>query len=311
MTPIKRRLPPTLLLTGAAFIAALFALLMFLLVGLPTTALAQFPSNDATLSGLTVSPRDIIGFEADRTAYEVGVASTVAQATITVTKSDSGAAVVYSGTDADLNTAGHQVNLSAGRNEVTVTVTAADTTTTATYTVRVNLGVADDYGWKAVDDLDGLIAAGNDFPTGIWSDGTTVWVPDTSDDKIYAYNTDGTRDNTKDFDALSAAGNGNPRGIWSDGATMWVADSTDDKLYAYHITDQTRDSDREFDTLNGAGNTTLGDIWSDGTTMWVTDHTDDKIYAYHITDQTRDSDREFDTLSKRATKTPEASGPTA
>ena len=150
----------TLLLTGAAFIAALFALLMFLLVGLPTTALAQSPSNDATLSDLTVSPRDIIGFAADRSAYEVSVASTVTRATITATKSDSGAVMEYSGTDADLNTTGHQVDLSAGANGVTVTVTASDNTTTATYTVRVNRGVTDDYGWKALDDLDGLNISG-------------------------------------------------------------------------------------------------------------------------------------------------------
>ena len=37
-----------------------------LLVGLPATALAQSQSGDATLSALTVSPRDIIGFDADR-----------------------------------------------------------------------------------------------------------------------------------------------------------------------------------------------------------------------------------------------------
>ena len=42
-------------------------------------------STDATLSALTVSPKNIIGFDADRTSYEVGVASTVAQATIAAT----------------------------------------------------------------------------------------------------------------------------------------------------------------------------------------------------------------------------------
>ena len=33
-----------------------------------------------------------------------------------------------------------------------------------------------------------LAAAGNNNPVGIWSDGTTMWVADTADDKIYAYN---------------------------------------------------------------------------------------------------------------------------
>ena len=40
------------------------------------------PSTDATLSALTVSPENIIGFASDRTSYEVGVASTVTEATI-------------------------------------------------------------------------------------------------------------------------------------------------------------------------------------------------------------------------------------
>ena len=36
-------------------------------------------------------------------------------------------------------------------------------------------------------DFDTLIAAGNEDPRGIWSDGTTMWAADYSDDKIYAY----------------------------------------------------------------------------------------------------------------------------
>ena len=180
MKPASRSPVAALTRTGplAAFAALVLMAVVVGVIAFPTKTYAQTPSDDATLSGLTVSPRDIIGFTANRTAYEVGVASTVTQATITATASDSGAAVAYSGTDADATTPGHQVILSAGRNEVTVTVTAADTVTTATYKVRVNLEVTADYGWKAVDDLDGLIAAGNRNPIGVWSDGTTMWVAD-------------------------------------------------------------------------------------------------------------------------------------
>ena len=63
------------------------------------------------------------------------MASTVTQATITATKNDSAATVGYSTTDANDSTSGHQVDLSAGRNRVTVTVTAEDTTTTQTHTI--------------------------------------------------------------------------------------------------------------------------------------------------------------------------------
>ena len=254
-------------------------------------------SSDATLSALTVGPEDIIGFAPDRTTYEVGVASTETRATITATASDSNASVAYSPADADTSTTIHDVDLSAGRNAVTVTVTSEDGSATETYTVSVNRGVSDDYGWKAVDDLDGLIAAGNTSPFGIWSNGTTMWVADLVDDRLYAYNTDGMRDSSKDFDTLDAAGNEGPTGIWSDGATMWVADIMADKIYAYRMSDKERDIGKDFNTLSAADNNNPRDIWSDGATMWVADRGGDKIYAYRMSDKERDSGRDFNALS--------------
>ena len=246
----------------------------------------------ATLSALTVSPKDIIGFVADRTSYEVGVASTVTQATITATKSHSAATVAYSTTDADTS-AGHQLNLSDGRNEVTITVTAEDTTTTGTYTVSINRGVTDAFGWKASDDFDGLITAENNRPRGMWSDGTTMWVTDWIDIKIYAYDmTTKAHDASKDFDTLDAAGNDNPRGIWSDGTTVWVSDYSDEKLYAYDMTTKARDVSKDFDTANLLPT----GIWSDGTTMWVAAQVRAKIYAYDMSTKARDADKDFDTL---------------
>ena len=249
--------------------------------------------TDATLSALTVSPKDIIGFAADRTSYEVGVASTVTQATIVATKSDSDATVAYSTTDADATAADHQVDLSAGRNTVTVTVTAEDTTTTQTYTLSINRGVTADFGWKASDDFDGLITAENDLPRGMWSDETTMWVTDSTDDKIYAYDlATKARDASKDFNTLIAAGNDLPRGIWSNNITMWVVDYADDKIYAYNMTTKARDAGKDFDTAaNPAG------IWSDGTTMWVANQSPAKIYAYDMSTKARDADKDFDTLN--------------
>ena len=246
----------------------------------------------ATLSALTVSPKDIIGFVADRTSYEVGVASTVTQATITATKSHSAATVAYSTTDADTS-AGHQLNLSAGRNEVTITVTAEDTTTTGTYTLSINRGVTDAFGWKASDDFDGLITAENNRPRGMWSDGTTMWVTDWIDIKIYAYDrSTKAHDASKDFDTLDAAGNDNPRGIWSDGTTVWVSDYSDEKLYAYDMTTKARDVSKDFDTANLLPT----GIWSDGTTMWVAAQVRAKIYAYDMSTKARDAGKDFDTL---------------
>ena len=260
-------------------------------------------NDDASLSALSISPKNIIGFAADRTSYEVGVASTVTQATVAATANHPSATVGYSGTDAS-SAAGHQVNLSAGKNTVTVTVTAQDTTTQA-YTVNINRGVTTAYGWKAEDDLDGLIAVGNQVPTGIWSNGTTMWVADFTDDKLYAYQTsDGSRDSNKDFNTLSAAGNNSPIDIWSNGTTMWVADYPDDKLYAYRMSDKARDSGKDFNTLRSAGNGDLGAIWSDNTTMWVADNVDVKLYAYRMSDKARDASKDFGTLSTAGNDSP-------
>ena len=78
---------PGRLIAAAALLLALT--LTMLVYSAP--AQAQILSTDATLSALTVSPRDIIGFAADRPKYSVGVASTVATATVSATPNHSGA----------------------------------------------------------------------------------------------------------------------------------------------------------------------------------------------------------------------------
>ena len=261
---------------------------------LPSPAEAQ--SADATLSALTVSPKDIIGYRSNQVLYHVGVANTVTEATVAATVNDSGASVVITPADADSTVDGHQVTLSEGSNRVNFRVTAENGSSRKTYTVAINRGVTTDYGWKASDDLDGLIAAENRDPGGVWSDGTTFWVADLSDHKIYAYHADGSRNSGQDFDTLEAAGITTPFGIWSDHTTMWVADEQDNKIYAFNMSTKARDAGREFNTLADAGNANPGDIWSDGTTVWVTDLVDLKIYAYNMSTKARDASREFDTL---------------
>ena len=145
---------------------------------------------------------------------------------------------------------------------------------------------------------DFTLHADNDNPYGIWSNSTTMWVSDLSDDHIYAYRmSDRARDTTEEFDL--PADNGNPRGIWSDGTTMWVSDVSDDHIYAYRMSDQSRDTSKEFalaDSNDGAqDNGSPRGIWSDGTTMWVADIGDDKLYAYTLATGARDTSKEFDT----------------
>ncbi len=271
----------------------ILAAVVALATALPASpAHSQTLSDDADLSALAVSPKNINGFAADRTSYEVGVAHDITQATVSATANDSNATVAITPADADTAT-GHQVDLSAGKNAVTVTVTAEDGSTTKAYTVNINRGVSTDYGWKASDDLDGLKAAGNKHPYGLWSNGTTFWVSDTTDNKIYAYNADGTRDSSKDFNTLSAAGNNSPHGIWSDGTTMWVVDNDQDKIYAYRMSDRERDPSKDFNSLH-AGNRDPAGIWSDGETMWVAQSLSAAdIYAYRMSDKQHDSSKDF------------------
>ena len=213
--------------------------------------IAAAPS--AALDALRISPKDIIGFKPYLASYEVGMASTVTRATITPIARDSTASIGYSTDDADTgsNARGHQVDLSAGKNTVTVTVRSGSLT--EEYTVNINRGVSAGYGWKAADDLDGLIAAGNDSAYGIWSNASTIWVADNSDGKLYAYRkSDKTRDSGKDFDTLTAAGNENPTGIWSDDATMWVLQESG-RIYAYRMSDKAQDTTKEFTTLARGG----------------------------------------------------------
>ena len=115
---------PNKLFKAAAAAALVLLAIAVSLTAYPMPARAQALSTDATLSALTVSPKNIIGFDTDRAAYEVGVASTVTEATITATPTDSNADVSFEPPDSNDVTGGHQVALSAGRNTVTITVTA-------------------------------------------------------------------------------------------------------------------------------------------------------------------------------------------
>ena len=139
---------------------------------------------------------------------------------------------------------------------------------------------------------DFTLDAANGYPTGIWSDGTTMWVADFEDAKLYAYRmSDRSRDSGKDF--TLDADNGSPVGIWSDGTTMWASDFTDAKLYAYRMSDRRRDSGKDFNTLSAAGNKFPEGIWSDGTTMWVADTGNDTVFAYDLSTRAWDFEKDI------------------
>ena len=145
------------------------------------------------------------------------------------------------------------------------------------------------------------LAAGNTEPRGIWSDGTTLWVADQGNHKIYAYDLEAKAyDNRLDFNTLSAAENRGSEGIWSDGSIMWVSDYEDDTLYAYDLATKARVPVKDFNTLSAAGNTSPSGIWSDGTNMWVVDWDDRKLYAYDMASKARNTNEEFNLASENS-----------
>ena len=170
---------PGPLLTGPILVVLLLAGLLVV-----STGRASAQSNNAELGSLSVDFVSVPGFSADRTSYEYGTAKS--EVTIIAAPDDPLATVEYSGTDQD-SAVGHQHSLSNGRNRVTITVTARNGTNTKTYTLDVNRSVFWRGGWHAAKDIDSLVHAGNTEPRGIWSNGTTMWVVDWLDEKLYAY----------------------------------------------------------------------------------------------------------------------------
>ena len=86
---------------------------------------------------------------------------------------------------------------------------------------------------RDIEELDG----GNDRATGVWSDGTTLWVADNADgtgDAVYAYDlASGERVEEREF-ALDET-NRAPRGVWSDRSVVWVSDSGQNRMFAHDL----------------------------------------------------------------------------
>ena len=93
------------------------------------------PSNDATLSALSVSSGSLTPvFSASSTDYTVNVPYTQTSASITPTRNESHATITVNGNAVPSGTASGSLNLSVGNNSIPVVVTAEDGTQ-KTYTV--------------------------------------------------------------------------------------------------------------------------------------------------------------------------------
>ena len=139
----------------------------------------------------------------------------------------------------------------------------------------------EDFEWTVTRDIDALVSA-NGSPTGLWSDGETLWIAENGDganDAIISYDlASGERVEEREF-ALDET-NRAPRGVWSDRTTSWVSDSGRERLFAYRLADGERLEEREFELPRE--NRDARGIWSDGETMWVLDGRADALFAYAL-----------------------------
>ena len=243
----------------------------------------QQSTSDASLSSISANGTAVPGVNQDSTEFSLGVGNEVSRVTLAPEPRQPQATVRFRGlhfTDADDNTAGHQVDVLVGRNTIEFTVTAQDGVTTQDYTLFINRGSNAPAGWTVLKDLENLLGSGSDSPGGIWSDGTIIWVSGGDDLKLYAYQL-ATGDRVVERDITLHSDNADPKGIWSDGETLWVVDSVDRGLYAYILESGVRDSAKDFTDL-GDDDAVYYGIWSDGETIWVSDRTGPVVEAFDM-----------------------------
>ena len=192
------------------------------------------------------------------------LASDVTQATLTATNLQPDATNIEFGPAPDASRrTGYQINLEPGANKGTfVRVTAEDEVSTETYYINLNRGVDEEFGWKAAKDIDNLDTTSRYDLATIMGHGNTTWLGNGFRDVLFAYNDDGSRDESRDIELH--ADNDNLSDTWTDGTNVWVLDLIDRRIYVYRLSDGTKQNSREFSVRFGPRS-----IWSDGTTMWV------------------------------------------
>ena len=127
------------------------------------------PSDDATLTALTLSDVDIGTFSSGTTSYSATVAHAVSVTTVTATPSDGSATATISDGAGGVEGPTRTVALSEGANTIAVSVTAGDGVTERVYTVSVTR--------EAAPSADATLTALtlSDVDIGTFSSGTTSY----------------------------------------------------------------------------------------------------------------------------------------
>ena len=260
-------------------------------------------AGDTTLSALSItygSAKDAAlrpDFAVNKASYEATVPSSAGRVTIAATKNNSSSALEFLGSDgrtlADADTAaGHQVDIGVGYTRIFLKITSSSGDA-LTYVVGIERDSSLIHGWTPTKDINGLLADDVVSPTGIWSNGTTIWVGSNYRKNLYAYTlATGARDSGKDISLDELWGIRGVNSLWGNTTTIWVAGIGDSQLRAYTLATRVRDPDK--DISFDAENSSRPGLWSDGTTIWVVDRHDNKVYAYALSDGARQANKDFD-----------------
>ena len=138
-----------------------------------------------------------------------------------------------------------------------------------------------DLDWNVTLDIESLDRE-HDLPTGVWSDGQTVWIVDNAAagaDSLFAYELQsGERQADRELELDRR--NRFSHGIWSDGELVWIADSGQDRLFVYHLESGERNEERELELAER--NSDPRGIWSDGEVIYVLDSVKDALFVYNL-----------------------------
>ena len=128
---------------------------------------------------------------------------------------------------------------------------------------------------ERAEDREFALAETNHAPKGLGSDGVTMWVSDSGQNRLFAYGVE-TGERAAERDILLADDNGDARGIWSDDTTIWVLDDHARALFTYDLASGEAIARYDLDPANDNPH----GVWSDGVAIWVSDHDAKRIFAY-------------------------------
>ena len=132
------------------------------------------------------------------------------------------------------------------------------------------------------------LASNNSLPNGIWSDGTTMWVTNSSGSHVFAYDmitkarVTGKEFTGPEFNDHMTVGHEEARheGIWADGEIMWIAHEDGTQWSAYLLETLRSRSRHNFYNNDKPQQTESNGMWGDDQTIWVVDSPSRSVRAY-------------------------------